>query len=315
MNIEPPTPSGQPPQPHPCAASLADALGKLLSQLSTALGDFDGVGQDLGHLEESLKKPMAQFQSRVLEAAAQRRADQAEPICPRCARPLTRRQKLARSILTSQGEIELARVRGWCGKRRAWRCPADEALGVEGGHSPLVREMAALFASKMPLAEASVALGRARKGARAMITHRGYVATRGGLEEFRAQLHAEALRHGLGQAGRVLVMGDGAAWIWNLAKDRFQGAAQRVDLYHVKEHLWAVARELRPSDPGGADLWVRRQECRRRRWPRRRAQSRTGFRACGLPASSGAASRRRRYLGSCNLRRSMGPKLPLSLGF
>lgn len=362
MNIEPPTPSGQPPQPHPCAASLADALGKLLSQLSTALGDFDGVGQDLGHLEESLKKPMAQFQSRVLEAAAQRRADQAEPICPRCARPLTRRQKLARSILTSQGEIELARVRGWCGKCRAWRCPADEALGVEGGHSPLVREMAALFASKMPLAEASVALGRAagihlptttldrvakraadhalakrgqmdgqaaqggealarqrvaappstlvvmldawnirerddfgnskalrkkglepkrwrwvwmgtvfglsrraRKGDRAMITHRGYVATRGGLEEFRAQLHAEALRHGLGQAGRVLVMGDGAAWIWNLAKDRFQGAAQRVDLYHVKEHLWAVARELRPNDPGGAELWVRRMKQRLKR--------------------------------------------------
>jgi hypothetical protein len=56
-------------------------------------------------------------------------------------------------------------------------------------------------------------------------------------------------------------MADGAAWIWNLAGDRFKEAVQRVDLYHIKQHLWTAARELH-SDPAQAALWVRQMKQR-----------------------------------------------------
>src|ERR1035438_5553691 len=84
-------------------------------------------------------------------------------------------------------------------------------------------------------------------GKRALITQRGYAATRLGVEALSAQLYREALTRGLGQAQLVLVIADGALWIWNLAKDRFPDADQRLDLFHAEEHLWAVAQIGRAS--------------------------------------------------------------------
>jgi hypothetical protein len=44
---------------------------------------------------------------------------------------------------------------------------------------------------------------------RPVISERGFVATRAGIDALREQLHAEALRRGLGQAAGALVIGDG----------------------------------------------------------------------------------------------------------
>ena len=70
-------------------------------------------------------------------------------------------------------------------------------------------------------------------------------------------VYAEALRRGLTKAAEVLVIADGAIWIWNLVENRFRSATQRVDLYHVKQHLWSVARELYNQDTAQARLWLR----------------------------------------------------------
>jgi len=93
-------------------------------------------------------------------------------------------------------------------------------------------------------------------GGRPLILSRGYVMTRDGVEGLKAQLWAEAMRHGLGRANEVLLVADGAVWIWNLAGDRFPGARQRVDFYHVSQHLWAVAHTLHPEDAAAARAWV-----------------------------------------------------------
>ena len=90
---------------------------------------------------------------------------------------------------------------------------------------------------------------------RSVITERGYVATRLGLESFEKQLYAEALQRGLTKAKSVLVLADGAIWIWNLAQNRFKDATQRVDYYHVCEHLWSVAHDLYGQTPQ-ARQWV-----------------------------------------------------------
>jgi hypothetical protein len=91
---------------------------------------------------------------------------------------------------------------------------------------------------------------------RAEILSRGYAMTRSGVDALKEQLWAEAMRRGLGRANEVLVVADGAVWIWNLAGDRFQGARQRVDFYHVSEHLWAVAHTVHPDDATAARAWV-----------------------------------------------------------
>lgn len=93
-------------------------------------------------------------------------------------------------------------------------------------------------------------------GQRSVISQRGYVATRLGLEELTRQLHREATQRGLGQAQQVLVIADGAVWIWNLAKDRFPNARQQLDLYHADENLWAVANDLYGHGTPEARAWV-----------------------------------------------------------
>ena len=81
--------------------------------------------------------------------------------------------------------------------------------------------------------------------------------TRGGVEDLRDQLFAEAQRHGLAQADKVLGIADGALWIWNLTGDRFAQAHQRLDYYHASQHLWAVAHALHPEDETAARAWIK----------------------------------------------------------
>jgi hypothetical protein len=55
---------------------------------------------------------------------------------------------------------------------------------------------------------------------------------------------AEARRHGAARIRQLVVLGDGAHWIWNLAGQHFPEATQIVDLYHAREHLHDLARLL-----------------------------------------------------------------------
>lgn len=45
-------------------------------------------------------------------------------------------------------------------------------------------------------------------------------------------------------AGAGAVLGDGAAWIWNLAAEHFPGAVQIVDWYHASERIWQLGRAV-----------------------------------------------------------------------
>ena len=94
-------------------------------------------------------------------------------------------------------------------------------------------------------------------GGRPVISERGFVATREGIDALREQLYAEALRRGLGQAAGALVIGDGAVWIWRLADDRFKDARQRLDFYHAVQHLAAVGRALFGEDQSKLKAWLK----------------------------------------------------------
>lgn len=60
--------------------------------------------------------------------------------------------------------------------------------------------------------------------------------------EFGRRIYAEAVRRGIGRAGLVIVLGDGAPWIWNIADFHFPGAIQIVDLYHAREHVSSLSK-------------------------------------------------------------------------
>jgi hypothetical protein len=98
--------------------------------------------------------------------------------------------------------------------------------------------------------------GKTQSG-RCVVTERNYVATRKGLDAFKQQLYAEALLCGMAEAKTVLVVADGAVWIWNLVDDRFKEATSRVDIWHVQQHLWTVAHAVFGKNRSEAEAWVK----------------------------------------------------------
>lgn len=98
-----------------------------------------------------------------------------------------------------------------------------------------------------------------------------YTAAREGPDRFGPRLVAEAARRGalevvgwdgplcgrgLAYLRRVVVLGDGARWIWELAAEHFGDRVEIVDFYHASQHLWDVARALYPDDPPAQAAWA-----------------------------------------------------------
>jgi hypothetical protein len=339
--------------------TFAQAVAEWQARLTAGLNQsIQASGETLGDLEEQILRQTQGLERKLLEEAAQKKADQTPPVCPVCGQKLSRcTREHERTFHTRFGLVRVKRMRGWCRRCKQWRYPADQAMGLSdtGGASPSVQEMAALTVSKMPVKEASAVIERltgvklppatldrearrqgqhadkkraqldeqmrtgqgaaqmlplpqepftlvieldawnirerddwgqsAQKRAagqepqrwhwtyggtcfrldqrvesqnsRARILSRGTVMTRGGVDELREQLFAEAQRHGLAQAAKVLVIADGALWIWNLTGDRFAQAHQRLDYYHASQHLWAVAHALHPEDEVAAGVWIK----------------------------------------------------------
>jgi len=77
---------------------------------------------------------------------------------------------------------------------------------------------------------------------------------------FGRRLYSEAWRRGWSRARLKVVLGDGAAWIWNLAHEYFPGAIEIVDLYHAREHLWELAAKLFARDEKRRRGWARRMQ-------------------------------------------------------
>ena len=79
---------------------------------------------------------------------------------------------------------------------------------------------------------------------RRCILKKEYVAVLGDADELAKRLWEVACRWKWWTAERVVVLGDGAPWIWNRATDLFPNAIQILDRYHAEEHIWGVARQV-----------------------------------------------------------------------
>lgn len=83
-----------------------------------------------------------------------------------------------------------------------------------------------------------------------------YVGSFENAADFGIRLRREALRRGLGRALRVVFIGDGAAWIWELARVNFPMALLILDLYHALERLHQLCEGLY----GAQTPWALRME-------------------------------------------------------
>ena len=64
-----------------------------------------------------------------------------------------------------------------------------------------------------------------------------YVGSFEAAPDFGRRVRAEALRRGMNQAAKVVFIGAGAAWIWELERMDFPTAILILDLYHALERL------------------------------------------------------------------------------
>ena len=71
-----------------------------------------------------------------------------------------------------------------------------------------------------------------------------YIATFQPATVFAGLVKAEGIRRGAGHVRQFTILGDGAAWIWNIASSQFPEATQIVDLFHAREHIHDLARLL-----------------------------------------------------------------------
>ena len=65
----------------------------------------------------------------------------------------------------------------------------------------------------------------------------------------------EARRRSFDAAPRRAVLGDGAAWIWNLAGEHFPNAIQIVDVFQAKQHLFDAAKAIYGPGSDLAAAW------------------------------------------------------------
>lgn len=89
------------------------------------------------------------------------------------------------------------------------------------------------------------------------IRTRGCIGTLRNIAVFTLLMLWLARQWGAQRAQELVVLGDGAAWIWNLARRYFPQAVQIVDLWHVLERLWTVAEARFGSRTSqAAKAWV-----------------------------------------------------------
>jgi hypothetical protein len=83
-----------------------------------------------------------------------------------------------------------------------------------------------------------------------------YIATFEPASVFGDLVKAEGIRRGADHVRQLTILGDGAAWIWGIAADKFPEATQIVDLFHAREHLNSLARSLEFMLLDRKDQWL-----------------------------------------------------------
>jgi len=89
-----------------------------------------------------------------------------------------------------------------------------------------------------------------------------YLAAQESSEEFGKRLYVQAALGGLESAREVVVLGDGAEWIWNQSAMHFPGSVEILDYYHACEHIWSFGAARYGEGSARCKRWAQTQ-CRK----------------------------------------------------
>jgi hypothetical protein len=82
-----------------------------------------------------------------------------------------------------------------------------------------------------------------------------YLASFEGSDAFGVRVRQAARQRGMAEAGTVIYLGDGAAWVWEIARTCFPQAVPILDYFHASQHVVALAKAAY-ADPGTANNWA-----------------------------------------------------------
>jgi hypothetical protein len=88
------------------------------------------------------------------------------------------------------------------------------------------------------------------------VVSKAYVATLANAEGFAALIGTLGHQQGHHFAKELILLGDGAAWIWRLGARQFPTAIQIVDFYHASDHLYELAHARFGPESPEAKEWV-----------------------------------------------------------
>jgi len=89
-----------------------------------------------------------------------------------------------------------------------------------------------------------------------------YVSHLGNWQDFARRVWPALIRERFDQAGRLVVLSDGARWIRDLCEWLPVKTQMILDLFHVKHRIWDTARALHIDDDKAANRWAREQIAR-----------------------------------------------------
>ena len=128
-------------------------------------------------------------------------------------------------------------------------------VGVDGIMTPLQQAYREAKVGVVFWEYSHIAISKKRRE----IRRKDYVATLECREVFSELMYKRFAAMAQEHRCQVVVLGDGAKWIWEMAEEYYPGAIQILDYYHVSSYVWKVARELHPEDEVQQKNWVEPQ--------------------------------------------------------
>jgi Uncharacterised protein family (UPF0236) len=200
-----------------CAGSCSAALDELLALLGATQDSFVAAAQVLERLTlvhlsaNSVRDATEQLGALLLEHQAGARDQQAASLPARPSTPA----RPTRLYITMDGVLAHLHERGWSELKVGCCYQTRSRVDRKRSERLEIRAQSASYVT---------ALEEAR--------------------EFGWRLWQEAVRRGVLAADEVVVLGDGAHWIWNIAERHFPRAIQIVDWYHASEYVWNAASAI-----------------------------------------------------------------------
>lgn len=88
------------------------------------------------------------------------------------------------------------------------------------------------------------------------IREKEYVATMNSRKKFSDLMYSSYCQKVGNLEHELVILGDGAKWIWSMSDYLYPNAIQILDFYHVSEYVWKVSREAFPDNQKLQKEWV-----------------------------------------------------------